>query len=134
MHSPSHGFTLVEMMIVIAIVAILAAIAIPSYHDYIVTTRRSDGQIALLDLSTRLERFFNENNSFVGASIPTIYPATSPEGFYNLQITNTTATNYTIQAIPQGPQTSDSLCGTLTFNALGQKGANGSIADPLDCW
>src|SRR5690606_15356598 len=108
----------------IAIAAILAAIAIPSYNDYVTATRRSDAQIALMDLSTRLERFLNENNTFVGASLPAIYPATSPEGFYNLQITDTTATSYNIQAVPQGSQaTDDTLCATLTFNALGQKGA-----------
>lgn len=135
MSSRSHGFTLIEIMIVIAIAAILAAIAIPSYNDYVTTTRRSDAQIALMDLSTRLERFFNENNTYVGAAIPAIYPATSPEGFYNLQITNTAATSYNIQAVPQGAQaTDDTLCATLTFNSLGQKSATGSASNPLDCW
>ena len=135
MRTRSHGFTLIEMVIVIAIAAILAAIAIPSYNDYITTSRRADGQIALMDLSTRLERYFNENNTYVGAAIPALYPATSPEGFYNLQITNASATNYTIQAVPQGSQaSSDTLCATLPYTSLGQKGATGTASDLLECW
>ena len=130
-----RGFTLIEVLIVVAIVAILATIAIPSYNEYVVTTRRSDAQIALLDLSARLERFFSDNNTYAGAAIPALYPATSPEGFYNMQITNTTATSYNIQAVPQGAQAADDTeCATLTFNSLGQKGATGTATNPLDCW
>lgn len=128
-----NGFTFIEIMIVVAIVAILMLVAIPSYHHYIASARRSDGQIALLDLSTHLERFFNENNTYVGAAIPDLYPRTSPEGFYRLEIATTSATDYLIQAIPDGPQAKDDLmCGILTLDSLGRRGANGT--NPQDCW
>ena len=129
-----RGFTLIELMIVVAVLAILAAVAIPSYNEYITTSRRSDGQIALMDLSTRLERYFNEKNTYVGATIPSLYPATSPKKFYNLQISNTTATSYRIQAVPQGVQAhDDTKCATLTFSSLGEKGSTGTM-DSLNCW
>ena len=63
MRAKFRGFTLIEVIIVIAIIAILTAIAIPSYNAYTTQARRTDGQIALLDLSSRLERFFTDNNT-----------------------------------------------------------------------
>jgi len=135
MYYRQNGFTLIELMVVIAIAAILITIAIPSYKAYSTNSRRTDGQIALLDLSTRLERYFTENNTYAGAAIPAIYPATSPEGFYRMQIETADATSYTLRAIPQGAQATDDItCATLTYNSLSQKGATGNTANPLNCW
>lgn len=127
MNRPIHkGFTLIELMIVVAIVAILAAVAYPSYQNHLQKTRRSDGQAALLNAVQIAERFYTLNNTYVGAVIP----ANSDEGYYNLAYNAPTATTYTITATPAGAQATDP-CGNLTINQANVKGSAGGMAD---CW
>lgn len=128
------GFTLVEVLITIAVVAVLIVIAVPAYTTYITKSRRSDGQSALLDMSNRMERYFTENNTYVGAT-PTALGVgtTSPSGHYTLSVPTATATTYTLQATPIGAQLqSDTQCGTLSYDYLGTKGSSaGTVAN---CW
>lgn len=106
------GFTLIELMIVVAIIAIIAAIAYPSYQQYVERARRSDAQTALLGLASAMERHRTANNSYTGAQAadksPTIYPDESPidgnRKFYDLTIEAVTATTYTLQADPKNGQ------------------------------
>lgn len=128
------GFTIIELMIALAIVSILAAIGYPSYLGYITKSRRSDGQVALLDLAHKMERYFTVNNTYAGATLSAVGTTSNTTGgYYTLSITSTTATTYNLQAIPAGSQTSDTTCSTLTLNQLGQKGSTGS--DPAaTCW
>ncbi len=129
-----RGFTLIELVIVMVIIGILIAVAVPSYNSYIQASRRADGKAALLNLAAQMERYFTTNNTYVGATLANIgSSATSPSGYYNLSITSATASNYTIQAAPTGAQASDSLCSTLTLNQLGQKGDTGT-GSVTDCW
>lgn len=141
------GFTLIELMIVVAIIGIIASIAYPSYRDYIVRARRSDGQSALMDLASRMERFYSEQHSYLNATIATGNAATdllsvntSPEGWYTLSIAAKTASSYTLQASPLNSQgTSDTLCQTLSINNLGLKSmTTGPAGVPTgqvsDCW
>ncbi|MFC1748701.1 type IV pilin protein [Pseudomonadota bacterium] len=121
------GFTLVELMITVAIIAILAMVAIPAFQDQIYKARRSDGRAALLDLQSEMEkfrgscRFYPQNfhatadSCSTSAALSTINYAgtttpTSPDGYYNLTIVATTATGnaYTIRATPTGAQAADS--------------------------
>lgn len=129
------GFTLIEMMIVLAIIGILTAIAVPNYMSYVTEARRSDGQVALLDLATRADRYFTDNNTYVGVTLAGVgMPAASPEGQYNLQISAAGATSYTLQAAPTGSHAiNDTECATLTYNELGQKGITGT-GTAADCW
>jgi len=134
------GFTLIELMIVILIVGILVAIAYPSYQEHVTRARRTDGQTALLDLASRLERYYSERNTYQTATIGTgantdiLNTNTTPEGWYVLSITNQTPTAYTIQAAPRNAQSSDTRCLNLTYNSLGQKGFS-SVTGSLDrCW
>lgn len=128
------GFTLIELVVAMAIMVILIAVAYPSYNSYVQKTRRSDGQTALMDLANRMDRYFTENNSYAGATLTTVgMPATSPQSYYNLSITSATATAFTIQATPTGAQAGDTTCGNLTLNQLGQKGKSGTAA-VADCW
>ena len=125
------GFTLNELMIVVVVMAVLAMIAYPTYEEQVRKSRRSDGQSALLELSTLMEHYYTENNTYAGATTPAVVGggSTSREGYYNLSISNLSATTYTLNAAPVagGPQASDT-CGTLTLTQTNIKGPN------TDCW
>ncbi len=134
MQKKSSGFTLTELLITLAIIAILVALAYPSYTNYIMKSRRSDGQGTLLDLANRMERYFTTNNTYSGATLANVgAPATTTGGFYTLSINNLSATTYSLQATPTGAQASDTQCSSLTLTNLGQKGENGT-GTAADCW
>jgi type IV pilus assembly protein PilE len=125
-----NGFTLIELMIAVAIVGILAAIAYPSYQDSVRKSRRADVEGVLLGLANAMERRFTETNSYVGAVAP---PAT----YYTVTIPVATASSYTLNAAPivTGPQANDK-CGTLTLDQTGAKGITGGATGvtATDCW
>jgi type IV pilus assembly protein PilE len=123
------GFTLIELMIVVAIVAILAAIAYPSYQRYVEQARRADAKSALLDASQRLERCYTQNNTYVGCPVA----GTSPDGFYAIAATAQTATAFTLTATPQNAQAGDTRCGTYTLQSTGARAASGSLGADR-CW
>lgn len=140
------GFSLIEILIVMVIVGILTSIAYPSYREYINRAHRTDGQAGLLDLASRLERYYSENNTYQTATIASggatdvLSSAITPEGWYTLSISSATSTSYSLQATPIGTQgTSDKTCQSLTFNHLGIKGITaGPAGSPRgtvdDCW
>lgn len=140
------GFTLVELVITMAIIGILAAIAYPGYSAYVVRARRSDAQAALLDLASRMERYYSQRNTYATATIGTgaatdlTTSTQSSEGWYTLSIPVKTASTYTLQASPNGSQAkADTTCQSLTLTNLGVKGiANGTGGTPSGpvtrCW
>lgn len=133
----SSGFTLVELMIVVAIIAILAAIALPSYQSYIQKTNRSDATVSLLQLVHAMEQHFTENSSYTGATLGStgIYSDTSSNGYYSLTISALTSSSYTLKATPVagGPQAGDSECGTYTIDSTNLKSVSGSLG-ASGCW
>tara|TARA_R110002095_G_scaffold45864_3_gene41092 strand:- start:2093 stop:2482 length:390 start_codon:yes stop_codon:yes gene_type:complete len=120
------GFTLIELMIVVVIIGVLASIAYPAYIENVRTAKRSTAQADLMEIASVLERYFTENNTYVGASIPT--GITSDSYNYTDPIPDLSASAYTLTAVPQGDQTNDK-CGTLT---LSQAGAKTPTTD--NCW
>lgn len=130
--SKQRGFTLIELMITVAIVAILAAIAFPSYTRYVQRGYRSEGIAMLNDAVARMERYYAQNNTYATATTPAalgITNTSSPNSKYTLSIPATpTATTYTVQVAPQGTQTTDT-CGTMTIDQAGTK-----TPTTAECW
>ncbi len=131
-----RGFTLLELMITCLIVAILAAIAIPSYVSAMQQSRRSDATSALTGAAGQMERYFTEQGTYatatLGSTSTSVYPSTSQNGYYNLSLTNLTATSYTLNAAPTGVQ-ADDPCGSYTYTDQGVKGVTGSPG-VANCW
>ena len=133
----SLGFTLLEVMIVCAIVAILAAIAYPSYQSSVQKSRRAEAKTALLGVAAQMERWSTEKSSYagatLGASAPAVFANRSENSYYNLSLANLTATTYTARAAPTGAQTGDP-CGTLTYTEQGIKSVTGGTWTTAQCW
>lgn len=113
------GFTLVELMIVVAVVAILAAIALPSYQEHVRKSRRVDTQTAMLELAQFMERHYTTNNSYAGAALPSGVTGRVAD-FYTITLSAQSAQAYTLQAAPTGKQSADT-CGTLTLAHTGAR-------------
>lgn len=135
----ADGFSLVELMVAVAIIGILMAIAVPSYQEYLLRSRRADAVNALVDLSMRLEQRYAETNSYAGATIAAdpatdvLSSAASSGGFYTLAIETATGTTFSISATPEGAQASDALCGTYTLDQNGARAVSGT-GGQQDCW
>ena len=125
--SRTAGFTLIELIFVVAIVAILLALAYPAYTDQIRKARRADAVSTLMATAQYLERCFTQTNAYNGCTQPS---GAAADGYYTISMTTYTANAYTIQAAPQGAQASDP-CGTYTLDYLGNKSAGS--ADHR-CW
>jgi len=127
------GFTLLELMIVVVIVALIAAIAIPNYQPYVIKTRRTAATGCLLEMSQALERFHTKNLTCVGFSIPSMECSNKLTEHYTFSLADQAARAYTLSATPQGAQhgKDPASCGTLTVNQAGVKGAGGDISV---CW
>lgn len=141
--SGTEGFTLVELMIVVAIVAILASIAYPSYQQHVMKSRRATAQSCLLDVSQFMERFYATNMRYdktadgKAVTFPNTQCTTDLAGQYVLRFAagEPTAGSYTIEAEPQGHQaTLDTKCGTLSFNHRGEKKVSVTGTPVSDCW
>ena len=132
----ARGFTLIELMIVVAIGGILASIAYPSYTEYVRKGRRSDGMAALAAVQQAQERWRSNNVSY-GSLAAIGAGTTSAKGYYTIAITGTpTATAYTAVATATGAQASDTKCTTLTVRMVGGTLTYGSsgTASPASCW
>lgn len=143
-----QGFSLIELMIVIAIVAILASVAIPSYNDHVVRGKRAKGKAFIMDIASMQERFFTENISYANGfsttatSVKLNTSDTGADGTYTITITGSPAgcaaggatpcTGYSLAAAPAGGH-SDPDCGSLVYNHLGQKSVTGT-ASKEECW
>ncbi|WP_031255975.1 type IV pilin protein [Curvibacter lanceolatus] len=135
------GFTLIELMIAVAIVGILTAVALPAYQKQILKSRRTDAKTALLDLASREERYMSTNQAYASngtlLGFSSDFPVSVPSGSaatYTLSVTLSNSNgSYTLTATPTGNQTQDT-CGSYTLTSLGVQGISGGSMSAADCW
>ena len=129
-----HGFTLIELMVVVAIIGILSAIAYPSYLQYVIRANRADAQAFMLENVQFMERYFTTNGTYVyGGVLPRDQSPESGTAKYLITLTPAaTATGFTIQAAPAAGY-ADPQCDTMTIDQTGATTESGTGA-LADCW
>lgn len=140
------GVTLMELMIVVAIIAIISAFAFPSYMQYVVNTKRTLATSTLLQIADRQQQFFIDNKQFTNdltdlgfSANPLVLKddgtptnAGDADAVYTFALSGVAATAYTVTAAPlHGQASRDTKCASLTLN---QAGARGNSAGGADCW
>lgn len=130
------GFTLVELMVVVTMIAILAAIAVPAYQDFVRKARRADAKRDLTAVQLAQERWRANNVAYTTTLVGSgglNWHVTSTEGYYTLAVTAANATTYNITATPvSGKSQANDSCGTFAVNESGPN-TTGSYAK-AECW
>ena len=142
-----RGFTLIELMVVVAVFALLLAIAVPSYQTQVRKSRRTEARTAVLDLAAREERWFSTNNAYANLPASLGYSSFTPigSGYYNVAIAVTAADPTTLPPTPAGyvitaraiaTQVGDTGCETFTVDQTGaQRSTDSGGADSTaTCW
>jgi type IV pilus assembly protein PilE len=132
----ARGFTLLELVIAAIVIAILAAIALPSYTEQVMKTRRAEGQAMLTDMAARLERCYTRFSAYDNAACAGVVAGSSEGGWYAVSNTSSvTAQAYTLVVAPQKAQaTKDTKCANLTLTHTGVKGQSGTPPSGYKCW
>jgi len=126
-----RGFTLIELMITIVVLAIIVSIAYPSYMEQTRKARRSDGTSALSKASMMMESCRANLATFTGC----VPDANSEEGYYGIGVAVAVdGLSYTLTATAQGVQLKDDKCDTITLTSAGTKGHTGTAGDAATCW
>jgi type IV pilus assembly protein PilE len=142
------GFTLVEVMIVVVIVSILLAVALPAYQEQVRKTKRGLAKGELLGLLTRQEQYFVNNKGYSDTLVNFGYAVAgysinsdgerdvinAGDGIYNITMTGASSSGFTLNATPLGGQAKDVRCKTLTITSAGKKDIVGGTATADECW
>jgi type IV pilus assembly protein PilE len=135
-----RAFTLIELMIVVAIIGIIVAFGYPAYRDQVMKSRRADGMAALLELADRMERHYSDvgtyrkiesGGSIVDTAVSDVFPGYSSD-YYTLTIDSQDNISFTVSAAPKGSQLKDK-CGTFTLDSQGVKSVSASGMQD-QCW
>jgi type IV pilus assembly protein PilE len=140
----TRGFTLIELMSAVAIAALIAAIALPSYMGSLRKSRRTEARTSLLDLATRAERFYSTTNSYLDAAntltpadlgYSGAWPITVGSGYFTVNVA-VTATTFTFTATATGGQAADTKCKTFTVDNTGAQTSLDSSGNTTSdtCW
>lgn len=132
-----NGYTLMELLVTVAVVGVLAAVAIPSYKSYSVKTRRSEGRAFVMEIMQRQEKYYTENNTYTTNLTQLGYSSSTPSSersYYTVTATAASdgiANNVVLTAAPTGSQTADTECGSFIMNSTGAKSTSTSSTT---CW
>lgn len=127
------GFTLIELMITVAIVGILAMVAYPSYTQYVQRSNRADAQAIMLENAQFMERYFTTNGTYEDADLPKGQSPDNGAAKYSIDLNPLpTATEFWIVATPAGGY-EDDLCDTMSIDQTGAKTESG-LGELSDCW
>lgn len=134
------GFTLIELMIVVVVVAVLSSLAYPSYQEFVMRAKRTEGKAALLDAAQALERHFTNYNTYPSslstAGVRTYSGDSAAKAAYTIAIaagaSGSLASSFTLTATPANGHV-DAKCGNLSLNQLGVKGESGTLT-AAECW
>lgn len=134
----NRGFTLIELMIAVVVLAIIVSIALPAYTNQITETRRAEGKAELMTVAHNLERCYTRFSEYDNANCPVIgaLPIMSENGWYQVDADDAgiTATTYNLTATPQNAQASnDTVCANLGLDHVGRKTESGT-GTVNDCW
>jgi type IV pilus assembly protein PilE len=129
----TRGFTLIELMIVLAVLAIIVAVGYPSYLEQVKKSRRAEGMGQLLELADRMERAYSDSGTYP-TSISEVYVATTDGGFYTLSIVTANNISFVVSAAPTSLNNQNTdKCQTFTLTSLGDKSVTDSSLDNY-CW
>jgi type IV pilus assembly protein PilE len=137
-----RGFSLVELMVTVAILAVISSLAVSAYSGYTRRAHRTEARIALLSIQTAQEKWFLQNNAYA-QSLATLVAAPpaglglnltstglTPNSYYQVSFTAATATTYTVRAAAYGAQTADTACLAFTISDSGAR----TPAESTGCW
>ncbi|HEY0196956.1 MAG TPA: type IV pilin protein [Rhodanobacter sp.] len=130
------GFTLLELLVVVTIIAILSAIAIPSYRQYVLRGHRTDATRALQDLAAREENFYFANNAYSKLTTDLGSSASVAGRYFSINIPSASSTDYTLRATAIDPQTQDTMCRVFTLDRAGNSLSTdaGGADTSTTCW
>lgn len=141
-----HGFSLLELLVVLFLISIILSFAYPSYQNYLIRSHRLEGQLAVLDLANRMEQYYAKYNTYAHATIgagtehDVLTSALTQQGYYALKIFTVSDQHFIVQAVPQGMQGQmDKFCQTLQFDDQGEQtvvfGPGGMpLGTREECW
>lgn len=121
-----HGYSLFELLLVMAIIGVLLSIAYPSYQHHLLKTHRHEAQIQLMEIASQLEDYYQANNSYRNANLDSF--AIKLSHYYDFELLDSTDDYYRITASPKDIQTRDD-CGVLSIDQLGKQ-----TTAQNDCW
>lgn len=140
--SSQSGVTLIELLIVVVVIGILAAIALPSYQEHVRRSARGEAKTVLTEIAGIMERNYSGNgcyhradgncgNATTTVTVPFSQSPKTGTARYNISFATLTAQTFTVQAVPTGAQVGDA-CGTLSLTQAGQMSVTGSTVE--ECW
>ena len=134
------GFSLVELLVVLVIMGVLSALALPGYSRYVQRGNRTEVMAALLEAQHFMERYYSANGQYLSPAnavpmLPQRLQRIPLQGTvrYQLSVREATANSYLLQAVPEGSM-ADDVCGSLTINQTGLRGVLNSTNSVSECW